>query len=324
MIISGYISENRFNGLRAGDDKILTHVNFAFAVVKDGKGSVDHWKNGNAVRAFLKNKGHLKAVLSVGGWGAGGFSPAVATADGREKFAKSLVDIVNDYGFDGIDLDWEYPGDGMAGIEFSPQDKPNFTATVKLLREKLGPAKIVSMAAGAMQNCIDNLEIDKLVPLMDLFNIMTYDMASWSLTSHHTSLHESDISHSMYGRKAIAMYEKAGIPCEKLTLGCAFYARVYKGVDGINIPTDGNPPGFSGGYADTMAQVEAAGGLSYDEKAEAPYAYNAKEKTFITFDNPRSLKAKHGFVKSKGLAGLMFWEYSCDDEQSTLLRSFKG
>jgi chitinase len=73
-----------------------------------------------------------------------------------------------------------------------------------------------------------------------------------------------------------------------------------------------------------MAQVEAAGGLSYDEKAEAPYAYNTKEKTFITFDNPRSLKAKHGFVKNKGLAGLMFWEYSCDDEQSTLLRSFKG
>ncbi len=92
-------------------------------------------------------------------------------------------------------------------------------------------------------------------------------------------------------------------------------------MEGINRETNGEPPGFSGGYPDTMARVHAAGGVLYDEKAEAPYAYDAKEKTFITFDNERSLKAKRKYVKTEGLGGIMFWEYSCDDEHSTLLNA---
>jgi chitinase len=299
----------------------LTHANFAFARVKDGKASVAHWKNSENVRRFIRGKGHIKAVLSIGGWGAGGFSPAVSTAERLEVFTQSLVDIVNDYGFDGVDLDWEYPCSGAAGIEHSPDDKPNFTAWVALLREKLGNGKIVSMAAGASEGCAKSLEIGKLVPLMDFFNIMTYDMAGWALSSHHASLYESDISRSMYGDKAIRIYEAAGIPCEKLILGAAFYSRIFKNVDGINCQTDGVPPGFSSGYPDTMAKVKEAGGLLYDEKAEAPYAYNAKERTFITFDNERSLRAKHKYAKSRGLAGVMFWEYSCDDKDSSLVNA---
>ena len=322
MIISAYIGEGRFQGMLRNDDaKKLTHVNFAFAVVKDGKASVAHWKNGEKVREFLRGKGPIKALLSIGGWGAGGFSPAVATLEKRDVFAQSLVDIADDYGFDGVDLDWEYPCSGAAGIEYSPDDKPNYTAWVASLREKLGKGKLLTMAAGASENCVKNLEIDKLVPLMDLFNIMTYDMAGWKRTSHHTSLYKSDISQSTYGDKAIKQYHEAGIPMEKLTLGCAFYGRIFKNVDGINCETDGEVPGFSGGYPNTMEMVKAAGGLSYDEKAEAPYAYNAKEKTFITFDNERSLKAKHKYAKAQGLAGVMFWEYSCDDENSSLLNA---
>jgi chitinase len=333
MIIAAYMGEGRFKGLRNDDAQKLTHVNFAFARVKDGKASIEHWKNSENVCKFIREKGNIKVVLSIGGWGAGGFSPAVATAERLEIFSQSLVDIVNDYGFDGVDLDWEYPCSGTAGIEYSVDDKPNFTAWVALLREKLGKDKIVSMAAGASESCANDLEIDKLVGLMDFFNIMTYDMAGWSLsrgepsplrgsveyTSHHTSLYESEISHSMYGDKAMRLYEAAGIPREKLILGAAFYSRIFKNVDGINCQSDGEVPGFSGGYPDTLAKVEEAGGLLYDEKAEAPYAYNAKERTFITFDNERSLKAKHKYAKSQGLGGVMFWEYSCDDENSSLV-----
>jgi chitinase len=321
MIISAYMEEGCFTGLRNNDAEKLTHVNFAFAVVKDGTASVAHWKNGENVRRFIREKGPIKAVLSIGGWGAGGFSPAVATAESREVFSRSLTDIINDYGFDGVDLDWEYPCDGVAGIEYSPEDKPNFTALVALLREKLGKDKIISMAVGAGEKYPKDLEIDKLVGLMDLFNIMTYDMAKWSLSSHHTSLYESDISHSMYGDKAIRLYREAGVPRDKIILGSSFLARIFKNVDGINCGANGEPPGFSGGYPDTMARVNAAGGLFYDEKAEVPYAYNAKEKTFITFDNERSLKAKRKYVETEGLAGIMFWEYSCDDDRSTLLNA---
>jgi chitinase len=125
----------------------------------------------------------------------------------------------------------------------------------------------------------------------------------------------------MYGDKAVRLYREAGAPKEKLILGSAFYGRIFKNVDGINSETKGEAPGFTRGYPDTMAQVNAAGGLLYDEKAEAPYAYNGQERTFITFDNERSLKAKRKYVKTQGLGGIMFWEYSQDDVNSTLVNA---
>ena len=321
MMTTAYIFMDRFDGLRPGDADRLTHVSFSFALIKNGKGSVDHWFNGDIVRKFINAKGHIKAVLSVGGWGAGGFSPAVSTAEGRETLAQSLVDIVNDYGFDGIDMDWEYPCDDMAGIEASPYDKPNFTLLIQLLRDKLGKDKIVSMAAGGTQSCVDNLEITKLAGLMDFINVMTYDMCPWGYVSHHTGLHPSDITRNPNCHTAIGLYEAAGMPRNKLVLGAAFYARIYKDVDGLDAPAAGGPTFFGGGYTNILEKMEAAGGGQYDETAEAPYIYNANERTFLTFDNPRSLKAKVAYVKSTGLAGIMFWEYNGDTKDSMLLKA---
>jgi len=320
MIISAYVAENTFSKLRPGDAERLTHINFAFAVVKNGKGSVDHWKNSEAVREFTRNKGHLKIILSVGGWGAGGFSPAVATPESRELFAQSLMDIVDDYGFDGIDMDWEYPCDDVAGIEASPDDKVNYTLFMELMRHKLGSDKILSMAAGGMQSCVDSLELDKLMAVMDFINLMTYDMCPWDKVGYHTSLYPSDVCEVRNGDMIVKMYEAAGVERSRITLGAAFYARVYKGVDGLNAKVDG-PPGFLGdGYKGTCAKI-AEHGLQYDEKAEAPYVYDKAAREFITFDNPRSLAAKMKYVRESGLGGIMFWEYACDDANSTLLKA---
>lgn len=321
MIIAAYIAEEKFQGLRSGDAGKLTHVNFAFAVVVDGRGSVSHWKNPENVREFVRNKGEIKALLSVGGWAAGGFSPAVSTPEKREIFAQSLVDIVNDFGFDGIDMDWEYPCDDIAGIEASPEDKPNYTAFMQLLREKLGNDRLVTMAAGGMQSCVDNLEIPKLVELMDFINIMTYDLCPWDYVSYHPSLYPSDITKNRDGSTIMDMYENAGVSRDKLVIGAAFYGRIYKDVDGLDKPA--TVPGFTEGYDDSMNMANEAGGFSYDEKAEAAYAYNNKERTLVSFENPRTLKAKMDYVKSTGLAGIMFWEYSHDTADSTLLNALK-
>ncbi|MCL2016305.1 MAG: glycosyl hydrolase family 18 protein [Defluviitaleaceae bacterium] len=327
MYISGYIGEGRFDGLRSGDEKILTHVNFSFAVVKDGLGSVAHWKNADKVREFMQNKQGIKAVLSVGGWGAGGFSDACSTPEGIEKLSSSLVAIMEDYGFDGIDLDWEYPGIGAAGIDHSPADKENFTAWVQSLRNKLGKDKLITMAAGAFQGCIDNLEIDKLVNLLDFFNLMTYDMTrdltNRRHTCHHTALYESPNSNSMYGDKAVNLYLAAGVPLDKLVLGAAFYARIFAGASGLDTPFNGEVPTWTGGYADALERAEKAGGVQYDDQAKAAYAFDENTKEFITFDDPRSVKAKFDYVKTKGLKGIMFWEYTCDDKDSTLLRAMQ-
>ena len=80
----------------------------------------------------------MKIVLSVGGWGADGFSHMAMTEDGRRKFARSCLDAVEKYNLDGIDIDWEYPCSDAAGIGADPRDKENFTALLAALREYLG------------------------------------------------------------------------------------------------------------------------------------------------------------------------------------------
>ena len=258
MIVLGYIADWAYKPLRAGDIDRMTHVNIAFALVKDGRGSVAHWSN-------------------------------------------------------------------AAGIEHAPEDGKNYTEWVRVLREKLGPDRLLTMACGASQNCCDALELKDLVKLMNFFNIMTYDMCPWSRVGHHTALYASDIIRSPYGAEAIERYHKAGVPMNQLTLGAAFYAREYKNVDGLNSDvTEGGHPGFSGGYVKTLEKAANAGGEKYDEKAEAAYVYDEKERTFLTWDNERSIKAKVEYVKKQGLAGIMFWEYSSDDGDSTLLKAMAG
>jgi len=334
MIVSAYIAGigGRFTGLRPGDYERLTHVNFAFARVKSGKASVDHWFDTESadakVRELMQNKGHLKVLLSIGGWGAGGFSPACETAEGRKILSESFIKIVNDYGFDGVDLDWEYPAIGWSGIEAKPEDVQNYTSWVEMLREMLGPDMLITMACGGARECVDNLELNKLVPIMDMFNLMTYDLCNHDRTSHHTSLFPSDLCKTKNAHDVVDLYIQAGVPKEKITIGSGFYARVYRDVDGMDMPTTENSgphPGWSSGYKQNSEFAEkTATGLQYDKKAEAAWAYNAETRELYTFDNERSVRAKRNYCINNGLAGVMFWEYNCDDDTSPLLKALTG
>jgi len=260
----------------------------------------------------------VKIILSIGGWGAGGFSPAVATSAGREKLAQSYVDIINEHGFDGADLDWEFPGLDMAGIEADPQDKDNYTAWVKLLRQKLGD-KHLSMAGGAMQPCVDNLDIPVLVQEFDYINIMTYDMCPWDQVGYHTALF-STAANKTSGDAAVKRYLAAGAPASKLVLGAGFYAQCYHDVDGFAGAEIKSPPRHDRGHAESAAKAKIAG-EQYDEAAQTAFAYNKETREFFSYDSPRSLAAKVEYVKNTGMAGIMFWEYSMDDENSTLLKA---
>ncbi|MCL2189267.1 MAG: glycosyl hydrolase family 18 protein [Defluviitaleaceae bacterium] len=321
MIVSAYIPEWGFDGkLREGDAARLTHVNFAFALVENGLGSVSHWKNGAHIKEFNKNKGHIISILSVGGWGAGGFSNACLTKDGREKLAQSLVDIANEYGFDGIDMDWEYPGMDTAGIDASPADKDNFTDLIRLLREKQKSGAVVSMAAGALQECIDNLDLPELMKYMDFINLMTYDMSAWNKVTYHTALFPSDVE-GMTGAQAADLFEKNGWPRNKMTLGAAFYARNYKEVDGLGADFPGPHPGWVHFHEAYPRGRGIEGDIQYDEKAETAYFYDPAAREFLSFDCPRSLRAKKKYARETGLAGVMFWQYYGDTADSMLLKA---
>ena len=135
--IIGYVNMADLNHMREEDVRALTVINIAFGLIRDGEVVWDAKDARDGIVSIRKSNPELKIVLSVGGWGADGFSQAARTKEGRERFAASALAIVKEYGLDGIDIDWEYPGTSLAGIASDRSDKENYTLLLAELRKTL-------------------------------------------------------------------------------------------------------------------------------------------------------------------------------------------
>ena len=121
-----YIMDAHNLKLRDEDAANLDQLNYSFALIKDGKADGSHWLGLKKVQSFLKKHPHVDGVLSVGGWGADGFSDACLTEEGRKTLADSLLQLMDECGFVGIDVDWEYPGVPGTGIVSHEEDVENW------------------------------------------------------------------------------------------------------------------------------------------------------------------------------------------------------
>ncbi|GAA0137808.1 hypothetical protein YSY43_46490 [Paenibacillus sp. YSY-4.3] len=299
----------------------LTHINYAFSLVSGGKATLTN-QDANNLRTLvgLKSKNpSLKVLVSVGGWGADGFSDAALTDASRTTFADSIVQLIKTHQLDGVDLDWEYPTNSSAGIKARPEDKQNFTLMLSKIREKLdaqgkidGKTYLLTIAAGASNGYLNGVEIGKITPLLDWINLMTYDFhGSWDKTTgHHTNLYNRDNSVDA----AVKLFKNNGVPASKLVIGGAFYGRGWHGVknsnNGLDQPVTGG--GFDPDYNTIVSQYLNKNGYTryWDNNAQAPYLFNGS--SFITYDDPQSLKLKVQYLKNNNLGGIMFWEYSND------------
>ena len=182
-IVAGYAVDSVLPDMTHEDLLKLTHLNVAFGHVKNDEITTEHLKNGEVVRNIKRDHPTLTVLLSVGGWSAGGFSEAASTEDGRDRMAASAIRVLEEYPFDGIDLDWEYPCYGEADIGSSPDDKRNFTLLLKTIREALdakgsrdGRHYLLTIAAGADQYYVDGTEMAEVQQYLDFVQLMTYDM----------------------------------------------------------------------------------------------------------------------------------------------------
>jgi chitinase len=312
----------------------LTHINFAFARIDPaGRVAFENPAVATSLKALtaLKQKNpELKVLVSVGGWMAEGFSDAALTDASRATFARSAVELLGQHDLDGIDLDWEYPGQGVAGIKFRPEDKHNFTLLLKALRQQLAAQNDARRRAGsdpylltiasADREYFDHTEMDALHVYLDWINIMSYDFFNslTSTTGHHAGLYRSELA-SRTDRNADASVKQhlaAGIPARKLVLGVAFYGRGFTGVksqnNGLKQPYERYESDHS--YAELADDyIGKQGFIRYwDDRAQAPYLWNAGSRTFITYDDPRSIEIKAHYVRENKLGGMMFWELSQD------------
>ena len=114
--IIGYVEDQALCSVTEDDARKLTHINVAFGRVVDGKVRVSRTTTLDYIQTLKTYNQDLRVLLSVGGWGAGGFSESASSAKSRSQLAASAVELVRRYGLDGIDLDWEYPCYSVAGI----------------------------------------------------------------------------------------------------------------------------------------------------------------------------------------------------------------
>ena len=283
------------------DPFCMTHLNYAFGHVNDTFDGVrvDNPERLRQMVALKKTNPDLKVMLSVGGWGSGRFSEMAMEGKRRKAFAEDCVRVVEEFGLDGIDIDWEYPTSSAADISSSPKDTDNFTKLMKDLRKALGQEKLLTLASAASAEYIDFKAIE---PYMDFVNIMAYDMAN--APKHHSALYESENSGSITSDKAVKAHIAAGMPAEKLVLGMPFYGR-----GGTAMPSFVDYKDIEAGDA----YVEM-----WDEVAQAPYLADQEGNLVLGYDTPKSMTLKCDFIKATGLRGAMYWDYDGDNAAGDL------
>ncbi len=344
-MVVAYVAGYREFDFSTIDVSGITHINYAFANIRDGEvvfdttkidGVVPNSGDVDELNSLKKNKPDLKVLVSVGGWTwSGGFSDAALTAESRERFAKSCAAFVKEFNLDGIDLDWEYPNQSGAGNIHRPEDVQNFTLMLKAVREKLdslaqheatGNHYLLTIATGADEAYVKNTELGELHKYIDFLNIMTYDFYNgWhNVNGHHSNYLPSGQPEMDKNSvvNAVEMHVNAGFPVEKINLGIPFYGRIWKGVktDSDKILfNNAETVGMGIDYIDFYQNINAFGYTRYwDDTAKAPYLWNPETKTFISYEDEESIKIKIEYLKQRGLAGVMFWEYSADHDKKLL------
>lgn len=326
------------------DASKLTHINYAFANISSdlkitlGYPDVDP-NNFKLLNSLKQTNPNLKTLISVGGWSwSGKFSDVALTDASRTVFADSCVTFITQYGFDGIDLDWEYPvSGGLTTNSRRPEDKQNFTLLLQKLREKLDAKGtldnkhyLLTIAGGADTSYVNNVELAKLHPYLDYATVMTYDLhGNWdSYTDLHSPLYTNTDSSPQYKTSvdsAVTTWLNASFPANKLVLGIPFYGYIYSSVNNAN---NGLYQTF-GGANSISYQVIVQNYLNkpgftryFHSQSLVPWLFNGS--TFVSYEDSQSITCKTNYIKTKNLGGAMVWELSQDPSGELLNTLYNG
>ncbi|KAH8271606.1 hypothetical protein KR018_010933, partial [Drosophila ironensis] len=331
------------------DPFLCTHLIYAFLGIEEtgqlrvidgyldleensGRGNI---KSFNALK--LKNP-TLKTLVAVGGWNEGSkrFSLVAKDPEKRSRFVDDVVRFLQRHGFDGLDLDWEYPGQRNS---LDNDDRSNFVTFIKELKEGLDPfGFMLSAAVGSAEFSAQiSYDIPAIVPHLDLINVMAYDLhGPWdAVLGINAPLYpaSSDKDDSTGRRQqlnvdAIVKYWlQAGAPPEKLVLGVPFYGRTF------TLPSGGDhepgSPHIGKGLAGKYSREP--GVLGYNELCElmqqedwikqwepdqqVPYAY--RQRQWVGYEDSRSISLKAQYALEHHLGGVMIWSLESDDFRGT-------
>lgn len=339
------------NIVTSGAAAKLTHINYAFGNVQNGKcvigdayadydraydaatsvdGVADTWDgalrgNFNQLRKLKAMYPNIKVIWSFGGWTwSGGFGQAAANPT---AFAESCYNLVHDPRwngvFDGIDIDWEYPN--TCGLTCDTSGTQAYVNLMAALRAKFG-SELVTAAIPAGAEKINAANYADAAQYVDWYNIMTYDFfGAWDTTGP-TAPHSPLTSYTgipiagFYSDNAVQLLKSKGIPANKLLLGIGFYGRGWKGVNnvngGLNQPATGAAQGtYEAGIEDYKVLVNTC--PSTGTVAGTAYAYC--NGNWWSYDTPTTIAGKMTYLKNQGMGGVFFWEMSGDTSNGALI-----
>ncbi|TNY23790.1 glycoside hydrolase [Rhodotorula diobovata] len=278
-------------------------------------------------------------MLSVGGWsGSNTFTGLVATDTARADFVSTLDTALNDYGFDGLDLDWEYPGKAGATNDFDvANDLNNYLDFFKSLREKIGNDKLISSdtSSGPWVGADGkpSSDLSGFGDVLDFITIMTYDAVTYSSTATGPNFaFDSSCAPSTQQfsfAASVQSWTDAKFPASKIMLGLASYGYAWKVAE---FKDGGGVEGATSGiYQTATGTLSAADGsksydkimsdkdmdYTFDDCSKTPFLYSSSSQMLITYDDPDSFAIK-GAVAGNGLMGCSLYAALTQNKDGTL------
>ncbi|XP_062555250.1 probable chitinase 2 isoform X2 [Armigeres subalbatus] len=320
------------------DPKLCTHVIYAYAGLdaeNNAIKSLDRWKDlkdNNGLGGFEKLVGmrnsnpNLKVMISIGGWSEGSveYSKLAANSQRRQLFAENALRFLKWYGFDGLDINWEYPTQRGG----KPYDRENFVLLIRELSQKFSKNNfLLTSTIEPKHYTIDAYDIKNLVKYLDMLHIKSYDYAgSWSRkVGFNAPLKGNDANNIEF---SIDHLIALGAPRNKIVLGIPFYGRTF--ITGTVPAKIGDPSeeiGFAGphtnlkgyiGYNEICAEFKAKPYLwqtSWNANAAEVIAQmqNGRRSQVIVYDSTRSIALKVRYAVRKNLRGVMALSIDTDD-----------
>jgi chitinase len=265
---------------------------------------------------YLAHKNNVKVLASVGGWtGSSNFPALASSAACRKTFCSKTRAMITKFNFDGVDIDWEYPG--FSEHNGTPADAQNFVLLLSELRDTLdamsGGKKLITLAiAGSSFHGKDFL-IERFYQDVDYISIMTYDYTGvWgSYAWHNSPLYDYGNSENWSLDRSMQYYKERGVPTSKFNIGMAFYGKTFAGCAGPNASFTGAGGGAEPGsmtYSEIEGRIKSGEYIRYwDSTAMVPYCLS-KTKEYCSYDDTVSIRKKAEYCVEKGYAGAIIWE----------------